>query len=135
MIKRIADHVGSNYDEDGDIRRFIEELNIPTHDISSLKESPTKMEDKIWDTEYKAYMQQTTLLRRNTEKLLSLILWKCTPAMKSKLESRDDWTVIKSGYIIVDLLNDLRDVAYKFEVRKNPCVSIHTVNRDTFIIK
>ena len=79
-------------------------------------------------------MQRTTVLRRNTEALFSLILGKCANIMQLKLESRDDWKKTESGYVVVNLLNALRDKTYKFEGHKNPYVSIHTSQRDTFLI-
>ena len=80
-IKRVADRVGSTYDEAGDSRRVILEMNIPTFDLPEMKESVTTTDAKIWDFKYKAMMTRVTLLRRNTEKLFSLLLGQCTPSM------------------------------------------------------
>ena len=55
--------------------------------------------------------------------------------VKATVESRDDWKKMKSRYINVKFLNVIRDVTYKFESHKNPYMSIHTTQRDTFIIK
>ena len=91
------------------------------------------MEEKIWDTNYKQYLQQETLLRKNTEKLFSLLLGQCTPVMKSKIERRDDWKTTKSGYVVIGLMNDLSDVAYKFEGHKKTYMSLHSTHRDTLL--
>ena len=80
-------------------------------------------------------MTRVTLLRRNTEKLFSLLLGQCTPSMIAKLESRDDWFKMNSQYLVVDLLKALRDVTYKFEGHKYPYLSLHLGQRDTFLIK
>ena len=84
---------------------------------------------------YKQYLHLETLLRQNTKKLFSLMLRQCPPAMKSKIESQDDWKTMKSGYVVIDLMNALRDVTYKFEGNKNTYVSLHSAQRDTFLIR
>ena len=134
-IKRIADHVGSTYSESGDIRRVIEDRVLPVLAPPDLADGASTMDAKIWDYEFKAFMARKTTLRTNCEKLFSLLLGQSTPAMRSKLESRDDWKSIKSGYLVVSLLSALRDVTYKFEGHKNPYLSIHLAQRDAFLIK
>ena len=93
------------------------------------------MATRIWDYEYKAYMDRTTTLRTNCEKLFSLLLGQCTPAMRSKLESREDWKAMKASYLVVNLLVALRDVTYKFEGHKNSYLSIHLAQRDAMLVK
>ena len=61
-MKRIADHVGSTCDKAGDIRQVIKELKVTTQTEPILVNNPSKMEEKIWDTNYKQYLQQETLI-------------------------------------------------------------------------
>ena len=50
-IKRIADYVGRNYEESGDIRRVIEKMELPTMTPQPLADDANKMAEKIWDLE------------------------------------------------------------------------------------
>ena len=42
---------------------------------------------------------------------------------------------MKSGYIIIDLMNALCDVTYKLEGHKNTIVSLHLAQRGTLLIR
>ena len=110
-------------------------MNIPTFDPPVMKENATTTDAKIWDFEYKAMVTRVTLLCRNTAKLFSLLLGKCTPSMIAKHEIRDDWFKMNSGYLVVDLLKTLRDVTYKLEGQNYPYLSLHLGQRDTFLVK
>ena len=100
-------------------------MELPTMTPPPLADDANKMAEKIWDLEYKAYMARSTRLRTNCEKLFSLLLGQCTPAMKAKLESRATWEAMKDDYKVVDLLEAIREVTYKYEGHKNPYLSTH----------
>ena len=123
------------YDKAVDIHQVIKELKVPTQTEPNVKDNSSKTEEKIRDIKYKQYLQQETLPRQNTENLLSLILEQYTPGMKSKLNIRDNWKTMKSGYAVVELMNALYDVTYTLEGQNNTYVSLHSEQRETFLIK
>ena len=74
-------------------------------------------------------------LRKNNESLVSIILRQCTPVMRLKLESLNDWKTIKKDYNIIDLLKTLCDITYKFEGHKNAYMLLQMAQRNVFLMK
>ena len=73
--------------------------------------------------------------KTNNENLVFIILRQCTPVMRVKLESRNDWKTIKKDYNTIDLLKALCDITYKFEGHNNAYLLLQMAQLDVFLMK
>ena len=115
-MKRIAEHIGTNYHNGGNICSTIEQgrrFNI----TKPIAPSTTNNEaDKmILTKKVNSYVRRDIILDENTQKGYSLMLGQCTELLKSKLKTTSNWDIISTGFYLLGLTKSIKSVIFKFE--------------------
>ena len=114
MIKRISEHVGTEYKYGGDICFFIKNSTrfsislpiVPDDTANALTRSvATKKID--------LYVKQDGILDENLQKSYSLIFGQCNELLESKLKSSVNWDAMSSTYDMFVLLQAIKTIIYK----------------------
>ena len=114
-IKRISEHVGTEYKYGGDIRSSIENSTrfaiplpvVPDDTANSL----TRL---IANKKVDLCVNRDRILDENLQKVYSLIFGQCTKLLKSKLKSSVNWEDMSSTYDMLALLEAINTIIYKF---------------------
>ena len=122
-MKRIAEYVGTEYRNGGDIRSTIEQ-NVRFAIPMPLSPSGTKDEvDKmILTKKVDAYVKRDSILDENIQKAYSLMLGQCTELLKSKLKTTTDWMTVSTDFdLLEDDGSDCLHQTKEIEFRRNCC--------------
>lgn len=79
---------------------------------------------RLWEKIFDEVMKQKADYIKNMKMAYSIILGQCMDQMISKLESREDYSVISSTGNALILLKNIRDIAFKFQSQKK---GIHAI--------
>ena len=122
-VKRIAEHVGAEYKNGGDMRATIEGgfiFSVPMPRDPAINHGGdenlvTRMERLIFEKEVDAYVKRKSLLSENIQKACSLVLGQCTELMKSKLKSSKKWATISAQQDVLALLSSLSSLSLRIK--------------------
>ena len=125
-IKRISEHVGTEYKYGGYICSSIENSTrfvillpvVPADTANAL--TRTIAAKKIY-----LYVKRDGILDENLQKAYSLIFGLCTELLKSKLKSSVNWDTMSSTYDMFTLLEDIKTIIYKLEDQNYLPLSLH----------
>ncbi len=125
-IKRIAEHVGAEYKQGGDIRSTIENeqkfaIPMPT----DPGDQASNLQKMIFKGEVDAYIKRKGQLDENIQKAYSLMLGQCTELLKSKLKQAGNWATVSAAMDVLGLMTLIKGIVYKFEDQKYLPLAIH----------
>ena len=132
-MKRIAEHIGTNYHNGGDICSTIEQgrrFNIPKPiSPSTTNDEVDKM---ILTKKVNSYVRRDSILDENIQKGYSLVLGQCTELLKSKLKTTSNWDTISTDFDLLGLIASIKSVLFKFEDHRYLPLSLHYANMNFF---
>ena len=125
-IKRISEHVGTEYKYGGDIRSSIENstrfaIPLPVVPYDTANALTRSIAAKKIDL----YVKQGGILDKNLQKAYSIIFVQCTELLKSKIKSSVNWYAMSSTYDMFALLEAIKTIIYKSEDQKYLPLSLH----------
>ena len=125
-MKRIAEYVGTEYRNGGDIRSTIEH-NVRFAIPKPLAPSGTndEVERMILTKKVDAYVKRDSILDENIQKAYSLMLGQCTELLKIKLKTTTDWMTVSTEFYLLGLIKTIRSVIFKFEDQRHLPLSLH----------
>ena len=125
-MKQIAEYVGTEYRNGGDIRSTIEH-NVRFAIPMPLAPSGTndEVEKMILTKKVDAYVKRDSILDENIQKAYSLMLGQCTELLKSKLKTTTDWMTVSTELDILGLIKTIRSVIFKIEDQRYLPLSLH----------
>ena len=153
--KAIAEHIGRTYKDGGDIRSTFDNMvrfvippptdpennytdivnDITGAVVTTARAQVTYMEEEISHHEINIYIKRKVALDANIQKSYSLVLGQCTDLMKNKLKMNVNWACIRDTQDVLALLDEIRNVTFKFEDQKYPVLSIHHAKRAFYNFK
>ena len=132
-IKRILEHVGTEYKHGGDICSFIENSTrfaIPLSVVPA--DTANALTRTIAAKKIDLYVKQDGILSENLEKAYSLIFGQCTKILKSKLKSSVNWDTMSSNYDMFTLLEAIKKIIYKSKDQKYLPISLHNSKTNVY---
>ena len=125
-MKRIAEYVGTEYRNGGNIRSTIEQ-NVRFAIPIPLAPSGTndEVERMILTKKVDAYVKRDSILDENIKKAYSLMLGQCTELLKSKLKTTTYWMTVSTEFDLLGLMKTIRSVIFKFEDQRYLPLSLH----------
>eukprot|EP00957_Ditylum_brightwellii_P201765 15327139-Ditylum_brightwellii.AAC.1 len=66
--------------------------------------------------------------------MFNVVIGQCTELMMSKLESETKWTVIEEKHSVVELLQMIKDIAYKYKTQSYPFKVVHNVMQGFYLL-
>ena len=125
-LKRIAEYVGTEYCNGGDISSTIKQsvwFAIP----KPLAPSGTtdEVEKMILTKKVDAYVKRDSILDKNIQKAYSLMLEHCTELLKSKMKMTTDWMTVSTDFDLLGHIKTIRTVIFKFEDQRYLPLSLH----------
>jgi hypothetical protein len=125
-LKRIADHVGAEHRNGGDVRssiisetKFVVPMPTETPIVDPLK--PTAKEQVARMTfkgQLEAFVKRTATLEDNIQKTYSLVIGQCTNRLQSKLKQQAQWNAISLEQDAIALVSLIKTITFKFEDQK-----------------
>ena len=98
-MREITDYAGSNYKRYGNIWHIVEKCVSPKISMSPAPGSKASESEKImWGKKIDVVVKHEELHRDNLEKMLYLILGKCSDIMKEKLLGLYSFKAVKGKY-------------------------------------
>ena len=108
-MKRIAEHIVTNYHNGGDIRSTIDQdklLDIPKPIApSTTNDEVGKM---ILTKKVNSYVRRDSILDKNTQKGYSLVTDQWTELLKSKLKTTLNWGTISTDFELLGLIESIK---------------------------
>ena len=101
-----ADYVGQKYG--GAIRYAVK--NLKEKEITlpqDLKEKPTATEKLVYSEEVKEIVKEKRRMKQDLEKLYSVIWGKCSPFMKAKVRTTQDYDNMKDKLGSITLMKEI----------------------------
>ena len=139
-VEGIAEHVGINFENGGDVKRSIEQgvkMTIPKP-VKPEVDEDGDMDDTdvyIWKKELDLYIKRKMILDTNLEKAYSLVWSLCSDVMQEKLQSLDVFKKIKESYDVLALIEQMKIITFKFEEQKYPFSSVYFANKKFYNYK
>lgn len=78
----------------------------------------------IWETHMKSYLKRVDLMESNTRAIYAIVWGQCSPMMRSKLESLDDFGAKSDDCECIWLLKEIQGITHHFEGRHNGFISL-----------
>ena len=124
--KRIADYVGAEYREGGDIRSSLIheakiQIPIPLNPPVADPANPTSDEQvakMIFKGELDTYVKRKSILNQNIQKTYALVIGQCTDLLQSKLKQQTKWLSISQDQDAIALLSLIKTITFRFEDQK-----------------
>ncbi|WP_288993360.1 hypothetical protein [uncultured Marinobacter sp.] len=124
--KRIADYVGAEYQEGGDIRSSIIheariQIPIPTNPTVVDPKAPTPDEivaRMIFKGELDTFVKRKSYLNQNIQMAYALVIGQCADLLQSKLKQQTQWAAISQDQDVIRLLNLIKTITFRFEDQK-----------------
>ena len=135
-MKRIAEHIGTNYHNGGDIRSTIDQgklFDIPKPIAPSATND--EVDKMILNKKFNSYVRRDSILDKNTQKGYSLLLGQCTELLKSKLKTNLNWDTISTDFDLLGLIASIKSVISKFEDQQYLPLSLHYAKTNFYSFK
>jgi hypothetical protein len=78
----------------------------------------------IWETQMKLYMKRVDLMESNTRAIYAVVWGQCSPMMRSKLESLDNYETSSDNCDCIWLLKEIQGITYRFKGTRNVFISL-----------
>ena len=120
----IEDYVGRKYDNEGDMHLALQNLKDPQMEMPErIEEEGLSQQQKrdlevCYTEELKNFVKRKNQLKANKKKCFSLILGQCTPAMRGKIESHDNYEEASTELDPINLLKIIKSVVFEFQAKK-----------------
>ena len=113
-MKRIAEYVGTEYRNGGDIRSTIEQnLRFATPMPLAPSGTNNEVERMILTKKVDAYFKRDSILDENIQKSYSLMLGQCTELLKIKLKTTTDGMTVSTEFYLLGLMKTIRSYCLK----------------------
>ena len=108
-IKRIAEYVGSEYKNGGDIRSTLENkieitIGIPIDPVIIAPATAlSTAQTLIFKGQIDQYIKRLGMLQENMQKAYSLILGQCTELLRAKIKQSNTWRTVSTSFNVLGL--------------------------------
>jgi Zinc knuckle len=128
--KEIAEYIGRTLQSGEEIMTGIEDLVTPVLPVPvDPDEDATKSEVRIWEKEIDEYVKSKRILRHNLIQAYMIVWGQCTDVMRTKLEAREGHSEIARKKDVVELLKNIKDIAFSFQSQRYEYHSLHDAKR------
>ena len=125
-IKRVAEYVGSQYKNGGDVRATIlteSKFNIPRPiaPVVANARNPTpeeQVENRLYERCLDALIKREAQLDSNIQCLYSLVIGQSTDLLQTKLRQQATWDTIETNQDGIALLALIKQVVHRFKHQK-----------------
>jgi hypothetical protein len=140
-IKRIAEYLGAEYKQGGDIRSTIEnettfQVPVPVEPVLVAPATAlTVAQTLIFKGQINEYIRRQAILQENMQKAYSLILGQCTELLRAKLKQSANWTQVSSTFDVLELTKLIKSIVFKFDDQKFLPVSLHQAKQNFYSLR
>jgi hypothetical protein len=140
-MKRIAEYVGAEYKQGGDIRSTIENelllpIPLPTEPVLVAPATAlTTAQTLIFKGQIDQYIKRNAMLQENMQKAYSLILGQCTELLRAKMKQSADWATISVAFDVLGLILRIKAIVFKFDDQKFLPVSLHQAKQNFYSLR
>ena len=105
--------------------QYLEEPDVEEWKPSAPSTTANALATAIFTEEVKEFMLRKRTYNNNKTKAYTVVLGKCTEAMKAKLEGQDTWSAIHDKHDLVGLLKSIKIWMLNQQNDRNPVVSTY----------
>jgi len=123
--KCLAEYVGATFKHGGDIRAYIEQgkmvdILLPEDPAKKYKagDAVPRVEQIRFKKSIDATVKRQVTLDENNKRAYSVALGQCTELLKSKLHSSKNWERISANQDVLQLLDEIKSIVFRFEEQK-----------------
>ncbi|MDA3875509.1 MAG: hypothetical protein PF483_00315, partial [Halothiobacillus sp.] len=104
--REIAEYIGREFDDAGDFRTGLVELNLPGLIEPVMPQDPDANRGAFekWKFSYSRYEKELASRKKNLHKAFALILGQCSQAVRDIIESNEKWADINARSDVIALL-------------------------------
>lgn len=132
--KEIAMYVGRTYKFGNDAKLAIEHLGTPIFAIPpDPAEDAGRSDIRIWEKEIDDYVRRKNTFTENMKSAFSVVWGQCSDAIKAKLEALDDYETFSIDADVLELLRNIKDIAFSFQSQKQKIHGLFDAKRRFFM--
>jgi hypothetical protein len=129
-MKEIAEYVGREYSNGGDIRYTVENekvfvVQVPDDPIYKASAS----EKRIWERRIDEYFKRQNRLIANCETVYALMMGQCTDYMRASLEATKGYSAMKDSFDMIKLIKAIKGLTYQFGGQRYHVMSLHQAKK------
>jgi hypothetical protein len=147
-IKRIAEYLGAEYKQGGDICSTIENKIALENEIAlmiSVPQEPALIgiatellvsHKLIFKEQIHQYIRREAILQENMQRTYSVVLGQCTELLRAKLkQSSDWWAQVSSAFDVLGLTKLIKSIVFKFDDQKFLLMSWHQAKHNFYSLR
>jgi hypothetical protein len=126
VCKKLARYCAVNFKSGGAmVRKAIEEMTALKIDPpADLPATATKMQEKVWETDYDEYRRKLSVWNDASELAYQLFLSYCQQDVEQKIVSSDHWDSVNNKQDLIALLKMIRDTAHQHDEIKGGTMQV-----------
>jgi hypothetical protein len=129
-MKEIAEYVGREYSNGGDIRYTVENEKMSVVQVSDDPiDKASASEERIWERRIDEYVKRENRLVANCETVYSLMMGQCTDYMRASLEATKGYSVMKDSFDVIKLIKAIKELTYQFGGQRYHAMSLHQAKK------
>eukprot|EP00521_Asterionellopsis_glacialis_P009862 CAMPEP_0195281132 /NCGR_PEP_ID=MMETSP0707-20130614/574_1 /TAXON_ID=33640 /ORGANISM="Asterionellopsis glacialis, Strain CCMP134" /LENGTH=311 /DNA_ID=CAMNT_0040339981 /DNA_START=103 /DNA_END=1035 /DNA_ORIENTATION=- len=102
--KAIAEYIATEYDDAGEYRNGLVELNLPTLTKPEDVDVSDTLNFEIWKLDMRDFRDKSKKRVKNNAKAFALILGQCSRAVRDRVEASSEWNDINDESDVIGLL-------------------------------
>jgi hypothetical protein len=123
--REISEYVGHEFDDAGEFRTGMVELQLRPLDEPAPPADPGQMvEFELWKMAWRTYEKQLEARHRNSARVYALIIGQCSQALRNRMEANEQWSDINDNSDVIGVLELIQNCLTQRQTRQKP---VHTL--------
>ena len=118
--RKIAEYVARNYNDAGDFRTAMIDLDLPDIQAPTNPDVSKPLEFEMWKIALRKFRKKKEARERNQNRVFALLLGQCSQALRNRMEPHDDWHNINLTSDVIELLKLIQSCMSHKQTRKDP---------------
>jgi hypothetical protein len=121
----IAEYIGRKFDNAGEFRLGMPELELPPLVEPALPTDTTNIVDmELWKLAIREHVKKNERRQTNSDRAYALVLGQCSQALRNRLEADTEWDHVNTSSNLIGLLKLIQQCMIQRQTRK---YNVHTV--------
>ena len=118
--RKIAEYVARSYDDAGDFRTGMIDLDLPDIQAPPDPDVSKPLEFEMWKIARRTFEKKKEARERIQNRVFALLLGQCSQALRNRMEPHEDWHGINLTSDVIELLKLIQSCMSQKQTRKDP---------------